>query len=124
MYLSNHHIIRHCQGTPRANDAPWYFAGANQQAALKGPIPHSVPGFADAKHDAMLALIDWVEKGRAPTEIVATKWVDDDPRGKVTSQRPVCMYPQVAKFQDGGGSKRSHADVMSPENWACENLWI
>lgn len=116
LYLAiiNDRITRHCQGTPAANDAPWYFAGANQQAALKGPMPHSVPGFADAKHDAILALIDWVEQGRIPTEIIATKWADDDPRGEVTSQRPVCMYPQVAKFQNSGDSRDSRAGVNSP----------
>lgn len=82
-----------------------------------------MPGFADAKHDAMLALMDWVEKGRAPTEIIATRWADDDPRQRVTSQRPACMYPQVAKLQNWCGSKVSCADVRSPESWACENLW-
>lgn len=66
----------------------------------------------------MLALMDWVEKDRAPTEIIATKWADDDPQGRVTSQRPACMYPQVAKFKNGSGS-----NVKSPENWACESLW-
>ena len=74
-------------------------------------------------HDAMLALMDWVEKGRAPTKIITTKWADDDPRGKMTSQRPACMYPQVAKFQNDGGSKGGRVDVKSPNNWACENLW-
>ncbi|KAL2277973.1 hypothetical protein FJTKL_15093 [Diaporthe vaccinii] len=113
----------HCQGTPESNDAPWYFAGANQPAALKGPVPHSVPGFSDAQHNAMLALMDWVEKGRAPTEIIATKWANDDPQQRITSQRPACMYPQVAKFQGGGGSKSIRADVRSPKNWVCENLW-
>lgn len=115
--------MRHCQGTPESNNAPWYFAGANQQAALKGPVPYSVPGFADAKHDAMLALMEWVENNRAPTEIIATKWAGDDPRARVTSQRPACMYPQVSKFQYGGDSKGSRADPMVPKNWACENLW-
>lgn len=120
---SNYHFKRHCQGTPESNDTPWYLAGANQQAALKGPVPHSVPGFSDAQHDAMLALMDWVEKGRAPTEIIATKWANDDPQQRVTSQRPACMYPQVAKFRGGGGSKSIRADVRSPKNWVCENLW-
>lgn len=67
--------------------------------------------------------MDWVEKGRAPTKIITTNWADDDPRGRITSQRPACMYPQVAKFQNGGGSKGGRADVKSPKNWACENLW-
>lgn len=71
----------------------------------------------------MLALMDWVEKDRAPTEIVTTKWADDDPGRRVTSQRPACMYPQVAKLQNGGNFKGSPVDVKSPKNWACEDLW-
>lgn len=67
--------------------------------------------------------MDWVEKDRAPIEIITTKWADDDARSRVTNQRSACMYPQVAKFRDGGGSKDGRADVKSPKNWVCENLW-
>ena len=34
---------------------------------------------ADAGHDTLLALQKWVEEGVAPKQIVATKYVDDDP---------------------------------------------
>ena len=40
----------------------------------------------------------WVEKGAAPDRIVATKRQGD----KETRSRPLCPYPQVAKY-DGKG---------------------
>ncbi|TVY75617.1 putative feruloyl esterase B-1, partial [Lachnellula suecica] len=61
--------MQHCQGS--VNDAPWYIAGGNQPFAL-GAATTGVPGFNDARHDAMLALMQWVEQGVAPEEIVAT----------------------------------------------------
>ncbi len=49
-------------------DAPWDFAGAYQAGSL-GVDTWSVPGFQDKDHDALLALIDWVEKGK-PVSII------------------------------------------------------
>ena len=80
--------MQHCAGTPPDMNAPWYFAGANQAGVL-GTSPgsvYSVPGFTDAKHDALLALMEWVENGTAPDEIVATVWVDDTSVNKVLSR--------------------------------------
>jgi feruloyl esterase len=51
------------------------------------------------KFDAVAALESWVEKGIAPTRIDAAQYKD----GKVTRSRPLCKYPQVAKY-DGKGS--------------------
>ena len=51
------------------------------------------------KFDAVAALESWVEKGVAPTRIDAAQYKD----GKVTRSRPLCKYPQVAKY-DGKGS--------------------
>ncbi|HEX5049974.1 MAG TPA: tannase/feruloyl esterase family alpha/beta hydrolase [Gammaproteobacteria bacterium] len=66
-----------------------------------------VPGMghcgADAtgpdKFDAVAALENWVEKGMAPTRIEAVQRTD----GKVTRSRPLCKYPEVAKY-DGKGN--------------------
>ena len=67
--------MQHCAGTPPDMNAPWYFAGANQAGTLSlepGSV-HSTPGFEDAEHDALLALMRWTEEGVAPESIVATK---------------------------------------------------
>jgi len=48
--------------------------------------------------DAVTALEDWVEKGRAPEKIIASHSSD----GKVDRTRPLCPYPQVAAYQGNG----------------------
>jgi feruloyl esterase len=59
-----------------------------------------------------LALEQWVEKGVAPASIVATKYVEDDPGKGVKMTRPLCPYPQVAKYKGSG-------DSNDAENFVC-----
>lgn len=57
--------------------------------------------------DILAALDRWVETGAAPSRIVAT------PMGEAkTGPRPLCPYPQVARY-DGRG------DVKSASSYAC-----
>ncbi|KAF2097379.1 tannase and feruloyl esterase [Rhizodiscina lignyota] len=107
--------MQHCFGTPPNQNAPWYFAGARQANSLSDSL-HSVPGYSDPKHDVLLALVDWVENGKAPTEIIATKWHNDTLQDSVTRQRPLCMYPKQAKYKGSG-------DPDKPENWECKGLY-
>lgn len=69
--------MHHCWTT--GVDAPWYFA-APFHAGILGDETWSVPGFEDSRHDVLLALVEWVEEGRAVEEIVATAWgvVDEE----------------------------------------------
>jgi feruloyl esterase len=46
------------------------------------------------------AIADWVENGKAPSRVVATKLAG----GKVTRSRPLCPYPQKAVFSGSGSS--------------------
>lgn len=103
--------MQHCWGT--TVDAPWNIAAAFQPGVM-GTGYWSVPGFQDAKHDAMLALQDWVEKGRAVDEIVATTWrSSQDPSSGVLKQRPVCPWPEKAVY-------KGHGDVDSAASWSCK----
>lgn len=95
-------------------EAPWYFAGANQAGSISTSV-HSVPGFSDSRHDALLSLISWVENSTAPNEIIATKWYNDTIQDKVYKQRPLCMYPNEAQY-DGIG------DINKAESWKCEAI--
>ena len=52
------------------------------------------------------------EQGKAPEQIVATKYVDDDPGKAVQSTRPLCPYPQTARW-DGKG------DVKDAKSFSC-----
>ncbi|KAF2106952.1 Tannase/feruloyl esterase [Lophiotrema nucula] len=105
----------HCAGTFPAFNAPWYFAGPNQAPAL-GPTVYGVPGYRDAEHDVLLAMMEWVEKGRAPEWVVGTKYVNETVHGDVMRQRPLCMYPKQAMYKGTG-------DVDKAESWECRGLY-
>jgi Tannase and feruloyl esterase len=87
--------LQHCGGGPGANSFG--------QLGMGAPEP---------QHNVELALVDWVEKGVAPSAIVATKFVDDDPSKGVKFTRPLCPYPQVAKFKGDG-------DPNDAANFVC-----
>ena len=60
--------------------------------------------------DALTAVINWVEAGKAPDAIVATRIEAN----KIMRSRPLCPYPQAAHFS-GNGSSDDDA------NFACQN---
>lgn len=104
--------LQHVVGTPTDVNAPWYFAGPNSQAVL-GRDVYSTPGFEDAQHDALMALMNWVEKNVTVDSIIATTWNNfSDPTSGVYRQRPICPFPQKAVY-DGSG------DVNDAESWQC-----
>ncbi|KAK1727486.1 tannase and feruloyl esterase [Colletotrichum acutatum] len=70
--------MQHCSGG--VYDAPWYFGGSDNAAALEGNGQHvfPVPGVDDVRHDVLLALVQWVESGgEGVREIVTTKFAND-----------------------------------------------
>ncbi|KAI1761891.1 tannase-domain-containing protein [Hypoxylon sp. FL1150] len=104
--------MQHCYLS--AVGAPWAFGGAFQ-ASFLGNDTYSVPGFADAKHDVLLALVNWVEHGVPVDQVVATAWNNlTDPSSGVLRQRPVCAYPETAKW-DGSGN------IDEAASWSCSN---
>lgn len=62
----------------------------------------------DPKNDIITVLDQWVDNGVAPDKIIATKYVNDDPTQGIAFQRPLCPFPQFAKYQ-GNGSTTSAA---------------
>ncbi len=59
---------------------------------------HCSGGVATDRFDAVTALVDWVEKGRAPDAIRAARVVNN----QEVRSRPLCAYPQVARYQGAG----------------------
>ena len=57
----------------------------------------------------MTQLVEWVENGTAPDAIQATQMEN----GNVVRTRPLCPYPQVARY-DGSG------DVNDASNFSCQ----
>ena len=80
-----------------------------------GPGPNEfgqAGGTGDADHDLVVALQRWVEQGVAPSRIIATKFTGDDPAKGVALTRPLCPFPQVAKYSGSG-------DVADAKSFAC-----
>jgi hypothetical protein len=61
-------------------------------------MTHCAGGIGPDRNDAVTAVIDWVEKGKAPDQIVASKVTN----GQVVRTRPLCPYPQVARYKGQG----------------------
>jgi feruloyl esterase len=62
-----------------------------------------VPAEPDPTRNMTAALERWVEQGTAPAAIVATKYnTADDSSSGVKFTRPLCPYPQVARYKGTG----------------------
>lgn len=66
----------------------------------------------DATHNIFVALEDWVEKGRAPAQVVAKRHQDNVSTNPIEMTRPLCPYPQQAKWNGRG-------DTNDVANWRC-----
>jgi feruloyl esterase len=71
-------------------------------------MAHCAGGVGPDRNDAVTAVIDWVEKGKAPDQLIASKVTE----GKVVRTRPLCPYPQVARYK-GQGS------IDDASNFSC-----
>jgi feruloyl esterase len=80
--------VGHCQGGP----GPDVFGGA------------ASGGSFDPEHDMVAALVRWVEQGQAPDRIIATKYQDGDVSKPIVRTRPLCVYPQVARWTGKGST--------------------
>ena len=90
--------MEHCGGGPGPN-------------AFGAPFALPAPTL-DADHDLLSALERWVEHGKAPSKIIATKYAGDNPAGAIALQRPLCPYPQTAVYKGKGSGG-------DPKNFKC-----
>jgi hypothetical protein len=61
-------------------------------------MAHCAGGIGPDRHDPVTAVVDWVEKGQAPASMVASRVVNN----QVVRTRPLCAYPQVARYSGQG----------------------
>jgi feruloyl esterase len=86
-----------------------YMAPGMQHCA-GGPGPDSFgedgpsPVEKDAHHSMQLSIEKWVEKGVAPSALIATKYEGRSGAGSVQMTRPLCPYPEIAKYKGSGDS--------------------
>ena len=91
--------VQHCGGGP----GPDSFGAFGWQAGA-GPN--------DPQHTMYSALEQWVEKGEAPGPLIATKFQGEGAASKVTTTRPLCAYPEVAKYRGSG-------DTADAKSFVC-----
>jgi feruloyl esterase len=70
---------------------------------------HCGGGVGTSQFDMTTPLVNWVEEDTAPARIEAARAVD----GKVVRTRPLCAYPQTARYR-GTGS------IDDAANFTCE----
>jgi feruloyl esterase len=58
-------------------------------------MEHCFAGPGPSDFNKMAAIVDWVEKGKAPDSIVASR---------PSRTRPLCPYPQIAKYKGTGST--------------------
>ena len=68
-------------------------------------MQHCIGGPGPDHFDALAALEQWVEHAKAPDRIVATHLTD----GKPDRTRPLCPYPQVAKWDGRGNTDQAES---------------
>jgi tannase/feruloyl esterase len=81
------------------------FMAPGMQHCAGGPGPDSfgqtvTKTQSDPQHDLTLALERWVEQGVAPDKVIATK--RQGANADVARTRPLCPYPQVARYKGSG----------------------
>ena len=70
----------------------------NMRLFLEPGMGHCGGGEGPNVFDKVGALESWVEQKKAPEQIIASHSMD----GKVDRTRPLCTYPQVAKYKGSG----------------------
>jgi len=71
-------------------------------------VLHCAGGAGPDNADWTMAIADWVEKGKAPERVMASKTAN----GAVTRTRPLCPYPQHAIYKGTGSTDEA-------DNFVC-----
>jgi feruloyl esterase len=83
-------------------------AGRSIQLYMVPGMDHCQGGVGTDTFDKVAAIEEWVSRGRAPAQIVASHATD----GKVDRTRPLCPYPQIARYKGTG-------NIADAANFAC-----
>ncbi len=78
-------------------------------------MSHCRGGPATDAYDALAAIVDWAEQGKAPDRIIATVSAKNDdvpPDWSKTRTRPLCVWPTVARYVG--------ADPEKADSFACQ----
>jgi hypothetical protein len=96
--------VQQAMGGPRATDSfarLFLASGAQHCASAAGPAPA----------DPLDAVVNWVEHGIAPDSILGT--TTDPATGVVTDSRPICLYPEFARYTGHGSTTDASSFVCA-----------
>jgi hypothetical protein len=116
--IAYYNSVVHAMGEKNTASFVRLFMAPGMQHCGGGPGPNVFGQWAVARDDdsqdgALAALEQWVEKGTAPDKIIATKRANDqDPASAVKMTRPLCAFPQVARYKGAG-------DTNDAANFVC-----
>ena len=110
-------LTRTMGGTARTEEFARLFIapGAGHVQSAAGPAPANAQGSAPSNGSALGAVVNWVEHGNAPTQLLGVSNPIAKPfntDGSVTMTRPVCLYPLVAKYE-------GHGSTNTATNFKC-----
>jgi Tannase and feruloyl esterase len=91
--------MQHCGGGPGATS----FGQGNEARS-------------DAEHDVFTSLVQWKEHAQAPGTLIARKYREGDDAKEVEMTRPLCAYPQSAKYNGSGDPNSAASFTCSSGN--------
>jgi feruloyl esterase len=92
------HVVEAVGGADRVRDSYRLF--------MVPGMGHCRGGEGPSDFDKMAPLEAWVERGRAPDQLIATRF---GPRGQVEMSRPLCPYPTRAAYDGSGDPRRAES---------------
>jgi hypothetical protein len=106
--------IRYYEGVRRRADPQ----GASTRLFVAPGMSHCFGGPGPNSFDLLPEIDRWVEQGRPPERIVATKYANDllaliQMPTKVVRTRPICAWPKVARYRGSGSSDEA-------KNFTCD----
>jgi pimeloyl-ACP methyl ester carboxylesterase len=93
-------VVKAMGGLEKTRDFYRFFLAPGMGHCSGGPGPN--------QFDHLAALEQWVEKGVAPDKLIASHAAN----GKIDRTRPLCVYPQVARYKGTGSTDEA-------ANFAC-----
>ncbi|KAM0340568.1 hypothetical protein ACHAPU_010405 [Fusarium lateritium] len=92
-------------GMFHCNSGPGAWAVGQGGGASAAGVPF------DRQHNVLAAIVDWVEKGHAPSSLTGTKFVNDKESEGIDFQRKHCLYPKKQRYVGG--------DPKTLSSWQC-----
>jgi hypothetical protein len=102
--INYYNSVRTAMGAEETDKFVRLYMVPGMQHCVGGPNPNAFGqlGLPATGKGVRTALEHWVEHGAAPGDLVVTKYVDDHFGEKVQRTRPLCAYPNVAKYRGAG----------------------